>query len=186
MGHKQRGLALVMGLLLLMLITILAVTGARLSRSNLAVTGNMQLQDEMVASANSVIQEAISTVRVFQNPDAILLDPCGEQQNTRCVDIDADGADDITVQLNPAPSCVVVRTIPNRDLNLADPDDLGCALGIPQSLGVQGSTTGNSLCADSIWEVSALATDVNMGAQARVTEGVSIRVSVDDVDSSCP
>ena len=57
MIHKQQGLALVIGLLLLMLITILAVTGARLSRSNLAVTGNMQLQDEMVAAANSVIQE---------------------------------------------------------------------------------------------------------------------------------
>lgn len=182
----QRGVSLFVALIMLLLITVITLTTFKISQTSIQVTGNLQNRDEVVAAARSVIQEAISTVRMVESPETVLLDPCGANQNTRCVDVNADGVNDITVTLTPQPFCVQRRTIPNAELNLAAPADLGCALGATSTLGVAGVPTGDSLCAQSVWEVNAAATDALTGAQVVLTQGVGVRVSVDAIDAACP
>lgn len=183
---RQRGMALVVGLILLALMTVMAITGFNIGRTSLDIVGNMQARQEVIGAANSAIQEAISTTRLFQTPDAIFLNPCDNQANTRCYDVNGDGVDDITVELTPAPTCVQAQTIPNAALNVADVNQAGCATGVGQTFGIEGTATGSSLCANSVWEIVAVATDLITEAEVVVTQGAAVRVSTDEIGTHCP
>jgi len=181
----QSGVALIVGLVFLVVMTLVALISFKLARSSLDVVGNMQATNAVVSSANAAIEEALSTVRMFQSPNAVFLVPC-VGANTRCYDVNSDGTNDITVTLTPAPTCVRWNNILNRELDPKDPQDTACATGTQQSFGVEGAPTGNSLCADSVWEINAVAEDAVTSARVTVTEGASVRVSVDDVLTACP
>lgn len=181
----QRGMALVVGLILLALMTVMAITGFNIGRTSLDIVGNMQSRQSVVAAANSTIQEAISTTRLFQAPDAIFLEPC-DGPNTRCFDVNGDDTDDIRVELTPNPVCVQSQTIPNAMLKLENTNDTGCATGVGQTFGIEGTATGSSLCAEAVWEIVAVATDLVTEAEVIVTEGARVRVSTDDVGTNCP
>ena len=181
----ERGMALVVGLILLALMTVMAITGFNIGRTSLDIVGNMQGRQEVIAAANNAIQEAISTTRLFQAPDAIFLNPCAGD-NTRCFDTNGDGVDDITVELTPTPVCIQAQTIPNAALELNDANQAGCATGVGQTFGIEGTSTGSSLCANSVWEIVAVATDLITEAEVVVTQGAAVRVSTDDVGTHCP
>jgi Tfp pilus assembly protein PilX len=181
----QRGMALVVGLILLALMTVMAITGFNIGRTSMDIVGNMQGRQEVIAAANSAIQEAISTTRLFQAPDAIFLNPCAGA-NTRCYDTNGDGTDDITVELTPTPVCIQAQTIPNAALQLADVNQAGCATGVSQTFGQEGTATGSSLCANSVWEITAVATDLITEAEVVVTQGAAVRVSTDEIGTNCP
>lgn len=183
---RQRGMALVVGLILLALMTVMAITGFNIGRTSLDIVGNMQARQEVIVAANSTIQEAISTTRLFQTPNQIFLDPCNNTANTRCYDTNGDGVNDITVQLTPAPTCVQAQTIPNAMLNVANANDAACTTGVSQTFGIAGAATGSSLCANSVWQIVALATDDITEASVTVTQGAAVRVSTDDVGTTCP
>ena len=184
---RQRGVSLFTALIMLLLITVITLTTFKISQTSIQVTGNLQNRDQVVAAANSLIQEAISTVRMVESPETVLLLPCGANENTRCIDVNNDGVNDITAVLMPQPVCVQRRTIPNAGLRPdLNPDDLGCLVTSGSPLGVAGVPTGDSLCAQSVWEVNAVATDALTGAQAGVAQGVGVRVSVDNIDAACP
>jgi len=181
----QRGMALVVGLILLALMTVMAITGFNIGRTSLDIVGNMQGRQEVIAAANSAIQEAISTTRLFEAPDAIFLNPCTDA-NTRCFDTNGDDVDDIVVELTPTPVCIQAQTIPNAALELGDPNEAGCATGVGQTFGIEGTATGSSLCASSVWEIVAVATDLVTEAEIVVTEGAAVRVSTDEIGTNCP
>lgn len=181
---RQHGMALIVGLILLALMTVMVLTSFNIGRTSMDVVNNLQRHNEVVAAANSAIQEAISTTRLFQTPNTIFLAPCSGA-NTRCYDVNGDGTNDITVTLTPAPTCVQAQNIPNAALNLSDTEDAGCATGAAQTFGIAGSATGDSLCANSVWEINALAADPVTEAQVTVTEGAAVRVATDDVGITC-
>lgn len=182
---NQRGMALVVGLILLALMTVMAITSFNIGRTSLDIVGNMQQRQQVIVAANSAIQEAISTVRLFQAPTAIFLNPCEGTANTRCFDLNDDGEDDITVVLSPTPYCVNAQVIPNGALTITDISQAGCTTGAGQTFGIEGTATGSSLCANSVWEVSAVATDKVTGAEITITEGAAVRVATDDVGTTC-
>jgi type II secretory pathway pseudopilin PulG len=189
---RQQGMTLVIGLIMLIMISLAAVASYNMARTSLDVVGNMQFRNEAVASADSAIQEAISTVRFFQTPGTIFLNPCENTNNLRCYDLNRDGTTDIRVQLRP-PVCVKARPKPNAELDLATivpgevlPRDAACAAGVGQQFGIVGAPTGNSQCADSTWEIVADVTDAVSSARITVTQGVDVRVSTEDVGTSCP
>jgi hypothetical protein len=81
--------------------------------------------------------------------------------------------------------CMSAKPIKNEALNLANLEDLGCSAGQQQQFGVAGAVTGNSLCASSVWEISAQAQGLNSGANVILRQGVGVRISTDDVGSAC-
>ena len=181
----QRGMTMLVALVLLSILTLVVVTSFRVGQTTLGIVGNLQARAETEMAADSAIQEAISTTRVFQAPSTVFLNPC-KGNNTRCYDVNGDGTDDVTVTLTPQPACVQAQIISNAALNLAVNSDAVCAAGAGNQFGIQGAATGDSLCANSVWEVIAQAEDSVTGAQSVVTEGVSIRVAAEDVATSCP
>lgn len=183
--QRQRGITLVTALIMLVLLTLLALTSFNVGRANLQIVSNMQQRDEATAAAHEVIEETISNTRFFVTPDNILANPCGAP-NQRCVDTNGDGKDDIKVVLAPKPKCVKAPIIRNTALDLAVPEDAECTMGSAQNYGVAGAVDGSSACANSIWDVTAVATDLQTNAKVQVTQGVAVRVAKDDVANNCP
>lgn len=182
---RHRGSSLFVGLILLLLLTLMTVAAFNVSRTSIDVVSNMQQKDAAVAAANDAIQEALSTTRLFQSPATIFLTPC-TVANTRCFDVNGDGKNDIKVTLTPTPSCIVAQTIKNNNIDVTNSQSAGCIVGSQQNFGIVGADTGDSLCADSVWEVNAQAVDLATDAKTTVTEGVAVRVSTADISSSCP
>jgi hypothetical protein len=183
--RHQQGLTLVTALIMLVLLTLLALTSFNLGNSTLQVVGNMQQREQSVAAANEAIEETISSTNFFNTPAAALPHPDGAP-NQRLVDIDADGKADIKVTISPPPSCVKAQVIKNSDLRLEDAEDAGCSVGTAQNFGVAGASDGNSDCANSVWDVNAVATDMATKASVKVTQGVAVRVAKDDIATNCP
>jgi Tfp pilus assembly protein PilX len=185
MPNRQRGVTLITALIMLVLLTLLALTSFNVGKSNLQIVSNMQQRDEATAAAREVIEETISTTRFFVTPENILANPCGAP-NQRCVDTNGDGKNDVRVVIAPAPKCVKAPLIKNSDLDLAMPEDVKCSMGAAQNFGVEGAVDGNSACGDSVWEIHAVATDIETAAQVEVTQGVAVRVARDDITNNCP
>jgi hypothetical protein len=183
--RHQQGLTLVTALIMLVLLTLLALTSFNLGNSTLQVVGNMQQREQSVAAANEAIEETISSTNFFNTPSAALPHPDGAP-NQRLVDTDADGKADIKVTISPPPSCVKAQVIKNSDLRLEDAEDAGCSVGTAQNFGVAGASDGNSDCANSVWDVNAVATDMATKASVKVTQGVAVRVAKDDIATNCP
>ena len=185
--QRQRGIVMVMGLIMLVLMTLLALTTLNLGKSSLQIVGNMQTRKQVIAAAQEAIEDAVSTTRLFLSPTAVYLNPC-TRANTKCIDIDGDGNADVTVELTPTPTCVKAQVIKNAwvNLNLNDTNDQACVLSTGQTFGIAGSSTANSLCSDSVWQVRAEATDAVSQAKMDVTEGVAVRVGSDVIATYCP
>jgi len=181
--HHQRGATLIVALIVLVLLTLFAVTSFNLGKSSLQTVGNAQSRNEAMAAAQQAVEEAVSTTRLFQTPNAVILNGVAS-----CNDGAANGDDtpDITVTLTPTPTCISATPILNSALNPSLPNDAGCAIQAGQGFGVAGANTGSSLCSDSLWDVNAVAQDNFTGAQYTVTQGVGVRVATDDVSATCP
>lgn len=184
--RRQRGVTLITALVMLVLLTLIALTTFNVGKSNLQIVSNMQQRDEAAAAAREVIEETISNTRFTTTPTQVLTNPCGGAANQRCVDTNGDGSDDVRVKIAPAPECVKAPVIKNTSLDLAKVEDQVCSMGSSQSFGVAGAVDGNSACADSIWEIHAEATDIETEAKVEVTQGVGVRVARDDVVNHCP
>lgn len=184
--QHQRGVTLIMALVMLILLTLLALTSFNLGKANMAIISNMQQRDEAIAAAQEVIEETISSPRFITSPGDAIGQPCNGDSNTRCIDTSGDDVSDVTVLLSPAPNCVKAQSIKVSALDVSRSDDAGCSLGQTQNFGVSGSVTGDSLCADSVWDIHAIATDAVSAARVEVTQGVSVRVANDDIATSCP
>jgi len=183
--RREQGITLVTALIMLLLLTMLALASVNLGNSNLQVVGNMQRRDQALSAARSVLEETISTANFTTTPGAALANPCGAP-NQRCVDTDGDGKTDIKVTLTPPPACLKVQPIKNTDLDMSNSEDAGCSDGTPQLYGVSGANDGNSSCDNSVWDVTAVATDTATQTSVKVVQGVSVRVGKDEIATNCP
>ena len=191
MKRQQRGITLIVSLIMLALLTIMALATFNIGKSGLQVVGNAQSQMQAGNAAQTIIQQVISTPAFSEAPDNVLDNsncPPGvtAPANSRCVDLYGDGKTTLVVAMSPPPQCLQVKPIPAADLNLSNPQDLGCALGENQNQGVEGAATGASLCSNSTWEVTGAASDPVTRARAVVSQGVAMRISNDSAATSCP
>lgn len=62
---RQRGATLLVSLIMLILLTLFAVTGFNLSSVNLKITGNYMMEKRMEAVAQQAIEQLISTKTAF-------------------------------------------------------------------------------------------------------------------------
>jgi PilX N-terminal len=190
--RSQRGTTLIVALIMLVLLTLFAVSSFNTANTNLKVVGNMQQKNEALNAAQAAIESVISTPQFIANPANAVPVPCAAA-NTMCTDVSGDGVPDFTTTLvgpdypTPPhqPTCVTVRPIKNQELVLTNPEDLGCAAGQMQQFGVAGAVTGDSLCANTVWEIKARTVSSLSGATVIVTQGVGVRISTDDAGTSC-
>ena len=173
----QRGATLLVGLIMLILMTLFAITIFKLSKGNLQIVASMQQRSETQAAAQEVIEKVVSNTTFSKSPaNAIPNTTCGlaTPANTLCVDTRGDG---IKVRVAVTPTCVSSQVIPVAALNFTAANDVGCLVGLSQTAGVVGATTNNSLCANMLWNINAVATDANTSAQYVLDQGEGMRVS---------
>jgi Tfp pilus assembly protein PilX len=183
--QRQRGMTLIVALVMLVLITMLAMTTFNLGKSSIQVVNNMQNRDEGINASRNVLDEAMSSTRFFETPEDALNAPC-LNSNHRCYDVNGDGINDIVAALSNA-TCVKVRTIKSNELDLNNEEDRGCSLGASGDFGIVGGRAqkGDSMCADTVWEMTATSEDQLAQSRAEVVQGVGVRVSSDSVETSC-
>ncbi len=104
--HAQSGLSLLVGLIMLVMMTLFAISAFNVSNINLRIAGNMQVRQEALAAAQT------ATEQVLNSPQFIQATPPSATVNLN-------GAS-YTVDFTPAPACTGVVDIPSEDL---DPDD---------------------------------------------------------------
>lgn len=159
-ARAQRGAALVVGLIMLVLITIMLVSATVLSTSNFRSVSNMQFREESIAAANRAIEQVISS-----NFTAA---PTAEEIE---VDIDNDGDVDYVVDIDE-PTCIsAVQAFG------ADPS----SLSLPPVMTV--ASTWNT-----VWDIRAsVNSDSNAGGAAVVVRaGVRALLSEAQKDAVCP
>jgi Tfp pilus assembly protein PilX len=192
--QQQRGVTLIISLIMLVLLTIMALTTFNIGKSSLQVVGNAQDQAQVLNAAQTMLNQIVSAPTFADAPGSVLDNsncPVGvtAPANSRCVDLYGDTKTVIVVAMAPQPVCLQAAAIPASSLNLNDvnSEDWGCTVGEGGSgFGIEGAQAGDSLCANSVWEINAAASDPVSRAQAVVTQGVSMRVSKDAVTTACP
>lgn len=151
--RRQRGVAMVIGMIMLVLITLLVVSAINSGSVNLRIAGNMQAQE----GARAVAQQAIERfVGVYTNfyPTPTGMSPT--TPTTPNFDINNDGTNEYVVSI-AVPACKrAAKQVPGRSADC-----------------INGARAG-LFCWDTIWDVVATATDAQTGVRQVVTQGVSI------------
>ena len=184
--RRQSGMTLVVALVMLVLITLLAMTTFNLGKSSIQVVNNMQNRDEGIAASRNVLDEAMSSTRFFDTPTDALDQPC-LNSNHRCFDLNGDKVIDIVTALS-TPKCVTVRTLTSTELDITgSEEDRGCSLGTPGDFGIVGGQAqrGNSMCADTTWEMTATSQDQQVQSEVVMVQGVAMRVPTDNAETTC-
>jgi Tfp pilus assembly protein PilX len=71
--QRQRGATLLVTLIMLVVLTLFAVTGFNLSSVNLKIVGNFQQQKTVDAAVQQAIERVMSTVNLFSSPAEIVV-----------------------------------------------------------------------------------------------------------------
>jgi len=173
-SDPQRGVALVVGMAMLVILTLVVLSAVSLSTGNIKATSNMQFRDAALAAANLAIEQVVSS------PITGILTSTAIE-----VDIDQDTVRDylITVEV---PTCLSWRSVSNLQLDVSNPEDVKCfsGTGAGSRLGGGGGTT-TSLCADTTWAIRAPVGDQDTGASVTVNQGIGQRVERTIAETAC-
>jgi hypothetical protein len=191
---RQSGATLLVTLIMLIMLTLFAISAMNTSLMNLRMAGNMQARTEAFDATQRAIETAISTTRFIDFPSDVIQPPCSGL-NTVCTDLNGDGNPELITTLTPAPACVQAKITKVSELSITGPnsEDVACLQAQQQgTFGVTGaSTAGDSLCGQTTWNITAQTTtygtttaqsDVNYTA----TQGIGVRVKAIDIAASCP
>jgi hypothetical protein len=155
----ERGAALVVGLIMLVLITLMLIAALNLSTTNFRAVSNMQFRDEAISAANKAIEQVISNNDFSAAPVA----------DEVIVDIDDDGTDDYVVAIAP-PVCLSATQASE-------------AVYSDEGLGPIMSVSSNW---NTVWELDANVTGTGgSGATARVHAGVRAMLSQTEKTAVC-
>lgn len=154
--HSQRGMTLLVGMIMLVLITMLVTTAFTMSTSNLKSVGNMQAHDQAIAAANYALEQVLSS--------PFTTNPAAESIN---VDNNNDGTTDYVVAI-AVPVCV-----------RASIDTLAVKSDIDNPF----LSTINQW--NTIWDVQAVVTDANTGANTTVSAGMRVLLTQSQKETVC-
>ena len=158
LAHKQRGVTLIVALIMLTVITLLVSSAFVLSSSNLKSVRNMQLRNEAIAAANVAIEQVIGSPFT----DA----PVAETIN---VDITNDGTSDYTVAI-AKPICTRATIATNSSMS---------SLSLPV-------TMSSANFWNTTWDIDATVTDAASGTSVHVRSGTRVKLSDSQKTAVCP
>lgn len=167
--QRQRGVTLLLGLILLMMLTLLGVSAFNIGSSYFRIISNKQYQAEAMAAAQSAINQVLSSGGYFKTPSTTP----GSYQ----VDINGDGNADYTATIT-RPCLLSSVTITIGELSPSNPDDLKCLGSSKTQTFWWSSGPGTySECARVTWRVSATVNDTGFThAKVELTEAAALRM----------
>ena len=159
----QRGAALVMTAIMLVLLTLFVLAIINMSTVNLRIATNEQTRRESIAAAQRAIEQVASTNF-----------PADPQPVTVTVDIDANGSTDYNVAV-AKPVCQNSVPIRSNELDINSVSDQQCFCSALNPCGA-GNTT---LCTNTQWDIPATSTDAHgSGQTVTVHQGIGQRVLI--------
>ena len=181
---RQRGVTLIVALIMLLALSMLAAWAVNTSTANTRIVGNTQARKEALAAAQTAVESTISSQKFVTDAAAVA---AGSIE----VDVDGDGVADYEARLSPQQSCYRVRIVKSNELDTSSAADrkcLGSSSANNSGIEVAGAAapTGDSLCADSQWNIRAVVNDPRSNANVAVNQGVSVRSMSTDVAGACP
>src|SRR6185436_10098905 len=155
------GATLLVTLIMLIMLTLFAISAMNTSLMNLRMTGNLQSRTEAFDATQRTIETAISTTRFVDFPADAIVAPCSGP-NTVCTDLNGDGTPELITALTPTPTCVQAKVQKVKELSIAGPtsEDVSCLQAQQQgTFGVAGAApSGDSLCGQTVWNITARTT----------------------------
>jgi Tfp pilus assembly protein PilX len=156
--HNQRGVTLVVGLIMLVIITLAVTAAFMMSNTNVKAVGNMQFRDQAIAAANVAIEDRIAST--FNTA------PANTNDN---VDLNNDGVTDFAVTLTP-------RCISSTLYSSAPPS----SITLPPSMSAASTYY-------TLWDIDANVTDANTGTSMEVHSGIRLLLTkAEKTAAGCP
>lgn len=202
MTHRQhqKGSVLIVSLVMLVLMTLIAVSAIQTTGNMIQIVGNAQFREEAVSAGQQAIDQLIGSVTATEG-----IKTKAEEMNAASVNVDVtgDGNGDYAVTFSPLPSClsrsdagtyVDNQIILERNIVLNPEED-----DTPEEVAVRDAartryqqlTTckankdlGNQ-CFWSLWRVTTAVSDTFTGASTVVTQGVRVLIGLDNKVNNC-
>ncbi|WP_213458725.1 hypothetical protein [Thiocapsa sp.] len=166
---EQRGAVLVIALIMLLLTTLIVVASFQMGTSNLIVMTNLEDRFQLEKSAQAAI-EALIHQQAGQS-QLFVSCPVNFPPVSQEIDLNGDGIMDVRVDFEQ-PRCVGTDPVTDVDLDWRDP--------------------GDHACMDPRWpcdwltcDIRAIGRDLASDAEARVRQGVRVRVLNVDLAVAC-
>lgn len=196
-ADRQRGVVLVISLVILLMMTLVAVGAIRLSTRHTQVVNNEQVRTEAVSAANYALD------MVINEPAATWADLKSASGRVHYVNLGTqtaaqDASSSVGVVVKNM-TCKRARVLKNAELvkesagmSYVDPEDGSC-FGGASNTGLtifdpssSGSAEGNSNCGTVLYDVEAEVSDPTLlNATAQVVQGVEVRTDITTLSSSC-
>ena len=169
---NQRGATLLVGLIILVLLTLHALSSFHTSTTQLRIVDNTQDRQSALAASQQAIGQVLSTTEFATNPAAVA---------ARAIDVDIDGDNIPDFTITMAPACTATLPILNKDLDPDAPDDFDC---------IAGTSFGSaSLCTSMQWDLKAVAVIAGgaaaTGTTVEVHQGVAVRSETGTAVAQC-
>lgn len=152
-SSTQRGATLFIALVMLVVLTLLSISGIRMNMTNLRIAGNMQWQGEATAAAQQAIEQKISDLAFLSGASS------ATAASTVSIDVNRDGTNDYTVTVS-APACY--RLKPQTGYSMV----------------VTSQTPGTSqvqIAPDDVYfDIQGQVTDNNTGGVVTVHQGIKV------------
>ncbi|QHE76992.1 hypothetical protein F9Z44_13525 [Hydrogenophaga sp. PBL-H3] len=166
---EQKGSTLVVSLIMLVLITLVAVSAIRFGVVNLKIAGNAQVQTEATTAAQTTIENLIEEINVAENLDAI--------QAKAALSV-VTGSQSYPVAV-VKPACKISVPVLNQELNTASAADIPCFESADSDFAYKpdGTPIGKlSACNRQQWDLEVSVNDASTGASLTMVQGLSVRV----------
>lgn len=161
LAFAQRGMTLIISMVMLVILTLFVVSAIRIANINLRITANYQWQKEMEALTDSAIEQLVTTSTTFDN-SAIQAGTAVDQVICANGTVGASGSCTLTnaqVGTVTTPRCLSSKVASgySKKIDALSPDD-------------------------NEWLIKATATDSFSGAKITVYRGVTVR----QLANNCP
>ncbi|WP_373081914.1 hypothetical protein [Zhongshania sp.] len=171
----QRGVVLIVVLIMLGVFSVIVVSMIGGSNINFKIAGNQQYRMEAKLAARNGVESYISNPANFALP----LPTSNAYVNS---DFNGDGVADMVAVVAP-PECLRAVPILQAELDVTDPQDAQCVGSAQQSnsglfYASGSSPTGNSWCSKMTWDVGAAVNDTKTGVALAMHQGVYLRAII--------
>jgi hypothetical protein len=154
--RHQRGSTLLVGLIMLVLLTLVAVSAINSTTASVHMVGNAQFREEAIAAGQRAIENVISSGDFRNNP------PGAQTIKVNSVAV-------YTVTFEPPPQCVSYKPV--------DPTDPAIPMECASSIG--------DICFWTQWDIRAVVTAVDTGARVALHQGVRTIAGLNAGVTSC-
>lgn len=162
-ARPQRGMTLLIALIMLVVITLFVVSMVRLSNTNAAIVGNMQAQKAVQAEAQQAIEVALNSFEFFD--DAIQEDNAWVNPATEYLSYA-----DLWTGYKPSAAGVTPPATQSNDIRIFRPQ---CTYFEPSS---GYSALSGVAPQDTYWDLQVVSADSQSGAITEMHQGVQMRL----------